>query len=389
MSKVKDTKSKTYDPTTFKPSELAEAIELFVFLNIKNATEGKSRRGLMIWGPPGIGKSAIAKQVAKKLGMHFIDIRLTQMEPTDLRGIPVPFTDTDGKSRVVWAVPSFLPHDPDDSAIIFMDEIANAPPSVQASCYQLVLDGSLGEYGLPVKSVVMAASNRETDRGSTFKMPLPLQNRFAHVEQTHDFKEWRTYGLNNDMHPTTIGYLSAFENHLFEFDPSSASRGFPTPRSWEAVSDVMNCDVDVREKVIDGIIIGLIGEGIGIQFNNFRKRAIKLPSPHDILDGRITTLPSDQRDDVSMMYALTTALCYEIRKRYLPVAHLPKDAQEKRDITLYMDNFLGFMMNNFKDEMTIMGARQALSVYRITFLTTGMKNWKKFSENYAELILKA
>ena len=205
MAKTVDsnTKSKAYDPTVFKPSELAEAIELFVFLNIKNAQEGKSRRGLMIWGPPGIGKSAIAAQVAKKLGMHFIDIRLTQMEPTDLRGIPIPYTDADGRSQCIWAIPSFLPNNPDDTAIIFMDEIANAPPSVQASCYQLVLDGKLGEYGLPEKCVVMAASNRETDRGSTFKMPLPLQNRFAHVEQTHDFKEWRSYGLNND---SVMGY---------------------------------------------------------------------------------------------------------------------------------------------------------------------------------------
>lgn len=400
--------SNRIDTLTVKPSEAAVAIKHMVGVNLENAKRGKKRRGLFIWGAPGIAKSSVVEQVCDELNFKLIDIRLTQMEPTDLRGIPVPFKTGD-KAMVEWAVPALLPkrdvdadgktssvatiHDdlnPDhvyDGAIILLDELPNAAPSVQAGSYQLVLDGALGEYVVPDNVIVMAAGNRETDKGATFKMPTPLQNRFTHIEMRVDFEDFQTFALQTNFHQAVVGYLTAFKHELFQFEATSASRGFPTPRSWEAVSDILRDDPNIPETVQMALIAGAVGDGIAVKFLEYRKNAASLPAASDILEGKVTELRKGA--DVSLMYALTTALCYELKDRYDGQAQKGAKAEDKKKFVTNVDNFLGFMMKQFQSEMVIMGARTALAIFRIQFDPSGMKNWDEFSDKYQDLILQA
>ncbi len=390
------------DTLTVKPSEAAIAIKHMVTVNMTNAEIGKKRRGLFLWGPPGLGKSSVAEQVADELNLKLIDIRLTQMEPTDLRGIPVPFKSDDGRAFVEWAVPALLPKRDAgkrtctlkdelsgreyDGAIILLDELPNAAPSVQAGSYQLVLDGQLGEYIVPDNVIVMAAGNRDTDKGATFKMPTPLLNRFTHVEVRSDFEDFQTFALQSGFHQAVVGYLTAFKHELFQFEATSASRGFPTPRSWESVSDILRGDPNLPETVQMALIAGAVGDGIAVKFLEYRKNAANLPAASDVLDGKVTELKKGA--DISLMYALTTALCYELKDRFDNQAKTKK-AEDKKKFTTNVDNFLGFMMRQFQSEMVIMGARTALAIFRITFDPNGMKNWDEFSDKYQDLILQA
>ena len=396
------------DSLTLKPSEAAIAIKHMVGVNLENARRGKKRRGLFIWGAPGIAKSSVVEQVCDELNFKLIDIRLTQMEPTDLRGIPVPFKSGE-KAMVEWAVPALLPKrdvdadgkvkrtctlrddlNPDhvyDGAIILLDELPNAAPSVQAGSYQLVLDGALGEYHVPDNVVVMAAGNRETDKGATFKMPTPLQNRFTHIEMRVDFEDFQTFALQTQFHQAVVGYLSAFKHELFQFEATSASRGFPTPRSWEAVSDILRDDPNLPEMVQMGLIAGAVGDGIAVKFLEYRKNAASLPQASDILEGKVTELKKGA--DVSLMYALTTSICYELKDRYDAQNVKGTKADEKKKFVNNVDNVLGFMMRQFQSEMVIMGARTMLAIFRIQFDPSGMKNWDEFSDKYQDLILQA
>lgn len=371
---------------TLKPTEAQIAIKHMVQVNIKAAERGEDRRGLFLWGPPGIGKSSLVRQTAKELDMDVIDIRLTQMEPTDLRGIPVPIRDENNETLVRWAPPALLPRAKDARAIIILDELPNAAPSVQSGAYQLVLDGKLGEYEVPPGCIVMAAGNRETDKGATFKMPTPLMNRFTHVEVRVDFDDWQEHALNRSYHKDVVGYLTAFKHELFEFDPLSASRGFPTPRSWEAVSAILRDDPNLPEQVTLGLVSGAIGEGVAIKFLEYRKNAAQLPNPRDILDGKVKELKSGE---ISLMYALTTSLCYELREAHEAVKRGGGDKKLKEELNKRADNFFGFMMKNFQPELVIMGARTALAIFRIPIDPHNMKNWDEFSERYQDLILKA
>lgn len=390
------------DTLTVKPSEAATAIKHMVKVNLENASRGKKRRGLFIWGAPGIAKSSVVEQVADELNFKLIDIRLTQMEPTDLRGIPVPFKNDKGGANVEWAIPALLPKRAEgsrtcelvdeltgrkyDGAIILLDELPNAAPSVQAGSYQLVLDGALGEYYVPDNVVVMAAGNRETDKGATFKMPTPLQNRFTHIEMRVDFEDFQTFALQTSFHQAVVGYLTAFKHELFQFEATSASRGFPTPRSWESVSDILRGDPNLPETVQMALIAGAVGDGIAVKFLEYRKNAANLPPASDILEGKVSTLNSKE---ISLMYALTTAMCYELKDRFEVASAKGAAAQVKKDFNKNVDNFLGFMMKNFQAEMVIMGSRTALAIFRITFDPNGMKNWDEFSDKYQDLILQA
>ena len=129
---------------------------------------------VMLWGPPGVGKSQMVAQVAERHNVPLIDIRLSQMEPSDLRGIPFR-----AEEHVEWAVPAMLPDAKrhGESGILFLDEITSAPPSVSAAAYQLILDRKLGEYEVPDGWAIIAAGNRQGDRGVTYSMPAPLANR--------------------------------------------------------------------------------------------------------------------------------------------------------------------------------------------------------------------
>ena len=145
-----------------------------------------AKQPVFLWGAPGIGKSEVIDQITESLGNSLmIDMRLALMEPTDLRGYPFRNPET---NQMEWAPPADLPSqelaDQYDFIVLFLDELNSAPPSVQAAAYQLVLNGRIGQYKLPDNVRIVAAGNRETDRGVTYRMPAPLANRFRHLNMT-------------------------------------------------------------------------------------------------------------------------------------------------------------------------------------------------------------
>ena len=208
----------------------------------------KNKRPIFLWGPPGIGKSDIIKQLGTELDAHVIDVRLSLWEPTDIKGIPY-FDSNDNTMR--WAPPSELPTQEMASKhkniILFLDEMNSAAPSVQAAAYQLVLNRRVGTYHLPDNVMLVAAGNRETDKGVTFRMPAPLANRFVHLEMTVDWDDYFDWAVDNKIHQDVVGFLTFSKKDLYDFDPKSSSRAFATPRSWSFVSELLtddDCDND-------------------------------------------------------------------------------------------------------------------------------------------------
>ncbi len=144
----------------------------------------KVQRPLFLWGPPGIGKSELVESITRELGGLMIDLRLGQMEPTDIRGIPFYNKDL---GKMDWAPPVELPDEELASqypiVVLFLDELNSAPASVQSAAYQLILNRRIGKFRLPNNVVMVAAGNRESDKGVTYRMPTPLANRFIHQEE--------------------------------------------------------------------------------------------------------------------------------------------------------------------------------------------------------------
>ncbi|MGD2138303.1 MAG: MoxR family ATPase, partial [Gammaproteobacteria bacterium] len=228
---------------------------------------------VMLWGPPGVGKSQMVAQVAADHGMPVIDIRLSQMEPSDLRGIPF---RVDG--QVEWAVPSMLPdgmrHGP--QGILFLDEITSVPPSVSAAAYQLILDRRLGAYEVPPGWAIFAAGNRQGDRGVTYTMPAPLANRFSHFDVDVNLDDWVAWAYANGIDERLIAFLRFRPDLLFEFDPAHNPVAFPSPRSWEFAHRALQKFGDVRD-LLTGSLQACVGPAAGVELSAFVENLDQLP----------------------------------------------------------------------------------------------------------------
>jgi len=337
----------------------------------------KNKRPIFLWGPPGIGKSDIIKQLGVELDAHVIDVRLSLWEPTDIKGIPYFDSNT---SKMVWAPPSELPDaelaKKHKTIILFMDEMNSAAPSVQAAAYQLILNRRVGTYSLPDNVVMVAAGNRETDKGVTFRMPAPLANRFVHLEMTVDWDDYFDWAVDNKIHQEVVGFLTFSKKDLYDFDPKSSSRSFATPRSWSFVSELLTDD-DVDSDTLTDLVSGSVGEGLALKFMAHRKHASKMPNPTDILSGKVKELKTKE---ISAMYSLTVSLCYELKDS------CEKNAKNWNDQTNY---FFEFMMNNFETELVIMGTKLALSTYKLPLDPDEIKCFDAFHTKYGKYIAQA
>ncbi len=261
---------------------------------------------VFIWGAPGIGKSSIVKQIAKEKDMAFLDLRLSLLDPTDLKGIPFFNAET---QEGVWAKPSFLPSDPDSRGILFLDEINTAPPAVQASAYQLILDRKVGEYELPKGWSIVAAGNRENDRGVVYKMPPPLANRFVHFEMEVDFDDWKAWAYRAGIESAIIGYLAYDKSMLFTFDPTSNEKAFATPRSWEYVDSIVKSGIE-SDLILDSIS-GAVGREAAVGYSSFKKVMKDLPDLQSILEGSLKEI---DEDDPKVLMALAIGLVNAARQ---------------------------------------------------------------------------
>jgi hypothetical protein len=341
----------------------------------------KVKRPVFIWGPPGIGKSETVDDVTTELSGLMIDLRMAQMEPTDIRGIP--FFNKD-LGKMDWAPPIELPDEELASkypiVVLFLDEMNSAPPAVQAAGYQLILNRRIGKYRLPDNVVIVAAGNRDSDKGVTYRMPLPLANRFLHLEMRADFSAWQQWAVNKGIHKDVVGYLSFAKQDLYEFDSKSSSRAFPTPRSWCFVSDLLNDPDDSDIDTMFNLIAGSVGEGLAVKFAAHRKIAGKMPEPTDILSGKVKDL---NVKEISAMYSLTISMCYELKD-----AVVNKKVDSKQ-FHVMAQHFFDYMMKNFETELVVMGAKIALKTYKLPIEPSQLSNFDEFHKKYGKYIVEA
>jgi hypothetical protein len=355
------------DSRTVSPNKAKNALRIAM----------QKKRPIFLWGPPGIGKSDVIAQITDSLpNSHLIDIRLSLWEPTDIKGIP--YFDSN-ISKMVWGAPSELPDEEFasqyDNIVVFFDEMNSAAPAVQAAAYQLILNRRVGQYKLPDNVIIVAAGNREADKGVTYRMPAPLANRFVHLEMAVSFDDWFEWAVNNSIQPDVVGYLQFAKQDLYNFDPKSPSRSFATPRSWSFVSELIEDGLD--ENTTADLVAGAVGEGLAVKFMAHRKVAADMPNPSEVLVGKVKELKTKE---VSAMYSLIVSLCYEL-----------KEAVDKGDKKFddKVNNFLRFAMDNFDTELVVMGIKLALTEYALPIDPDEVECFDEFHERYGKYIKAA
>jgi hypothetical protein len=223
---------------------------------------------VMIWGPPGIGKSSIVAQAAAERGIEVLDLRLSQLAPTDLRGLPVP---ENGVSR--WFPPEFLPRE--GEGILFLDEINMAPPAMQGVAQQLILDRRVGSYRVPDGWLIWAAGNRKADRAAVFDMPSALANRFVHLDVGPDLESFKQWGLAHGVSERILAFLSFRPSLLHRIDPERPA--WPSPRSWTMANALLGAELAIAPAV---------GDPAAGEFLAFNEVYANLPDLGVILEGK-------------------------------------------------------------------------------------------------------
>lgn len=283
-------------------------------------------------------------------------------------------------------------------AIVAFEELNSAPLSTQQAAYQFILDRRVGEYVVPDDVQLIAMGNLMSDKGITYVQPLPLANRFVHLEMKMVFTEWQEWAMESQVDPLVVGYLSNNKGALHVFKPGSASRGFQTPRSWEFVSDILKgAELSARmgqpvpRSILAANICGAIGDGEGAKFVEFMKVHDKLPAIEDILTGQVTELNSEFRNNPSVGFSLVVSLCYQLRYENTELVEAGiAGNSEKPDRVEWCKRFntvIEFWLKNLQAEICVMAMKTSISVHNLPL--TNRKHIpaiKTFSDRYGDVI---
>jgi len=210
-------------------------------------------------------------------------------------------------------------------------------------------------------------------------MPMPLANRFIHLEMKPDFASWQNWAVDKKIHKDVVGYLSFAKQDLYDFDSKSSSRAFATPRSWCFVSDLL-VDDDMDTDTQFNLISGAIGEGLAVKFAAHRRLSGRMPQPSDILSGKVKDL---EVKEVSAMYSLAISMCYELKEA---IDNKTVDMKKFHEMA---DNFFAYIMNNFEIELVVVSAKIALKTYKLPIEPSQLKNFDDFHKKFGKYIVEA
>lgn len=340
---------------------------------IKSNTPFKRFPSVMLWGPPGVGKSQGIRQVAEVISektdkrVEITDVRLLLFNPVDLRGIP---TSNEDKTLAVWLKPKIFQMDESSDVvnILFLDEISAAPQSVQAAAYQITLDRTVGEHKLPDNCIVVAAGNRVTDRSVAYTMPKALANRLCHIEIIGDYKSWHKWAVGAGVNSTVLGFLDYNPTMLMSFDASSDRLAFPTPRSWEMVSNILNHVSENLNEVMP-LVAGCVGDGAAYELLAWCEVYSKIPQVESIFAGTEKNIPVRPET----LFALSSEI--------VSYAYSHTTKEEIKNVVEYVSK-LSYEFKNriFEDLLQIKAIRETLSniyIYDDWFARTG-KYWEDY-----------
>jgi len=282
----------------------------------------ETKTPIFIWGGTGIGKSDTIKQTARELAekekldftentqdskaFGFLDIRISQLEPSDLRGLPV----QDLKSGTTkWLIPSWLPQDEKSKGLIFFDELNLSPPSIQAVAYQLILDRRIGDYELPKGWVIVSAGNRIEDKCSVFEMSSALCNRFLHATlRSPSVEDWTKWAVEKNIDGRIISFLNWKPTSFNRADEKNKDKAFPTPRSWAFCSRLIDGRND--NQVVNRLTASAVGEGTALEFTAFMKLQTKIDFDSILKNPKqIKSI-----DEIDLKYVLLGTIAEKYRK---------------------------------------------------------------------------
>ncbi|MBY0505015.1 MAG: AAA family ATPase [Bryobacteraceae bacterium] len=219
-------------------------------------------RPVFVWGPPGVGKSALVQRFAHEVGLDCVSLLGSQLAPEDLIGVP---QITNGVSR--FCPPSMIARE--KPYCLFLDELNACSPEVQKAFYSLIHERRIGEFVLPPGSVVIGAGNRAQDAAIVKPMSSALINRMIHVHLKVSHRDWLAWAEESEVHPLVLDYIRTRPDHLWQ-QPPKHEETFSSPRSWHMLSDVLKEYAEPHaDETIAALAFGCVSPEHAGQFKTF------------------------------------------------------------------------------------------------------------------------
>jgi hypothetical protein len=221
------------------------------------------KRASMLWGTRGVGKSSIVRQVADHFAVPLIDLRLTTIEPVDIRGAI--YAD-EVLSKTVWFPPEFLPASDVPEGILFLDELTAADQRLQISAYSLILDRRVGNYRLPDGWQIIAAGNASFHGAVSHDMGTALADRMFHFNVQTVIESFLGHAVERGFAPEVMAYLKVRPDKLDDTASQLANDYLigASPRGWEDVSNVLKSGLSESGKRL--FVQGRIGAANAAEF---------------------------------------------------------------------------------------------------------------------------
>lgn len=277
----------------------------------------KSGVAVLLRGHPGVGKSSLAADVARLLGLPIIDIRLAQRDPAELAGVCFP----DHERQVLRQFPPEWVRDAcDRPSLVFLDEINAAVTRLhQAAAYQIVLERRVGPFVFHPDTRVMAAGNLEEDNAIVSSLSSALCNRFAHIVLAADHRDWLDWAAGAGIHEAIQGYIALHGGEALY--ANSGDVAFPTPRSWEMASKLF-CAAD--EELRKGAVSTCVGTEAAERLFNYLRIYRQVRPERILLKGEIPDFSTGKKAEPSFVsaavFSVAAWLCQhpELPKGALP-----------------------------------------------------------------------
>ncbi|MDX1931405.1 MAG: AAA family ATPase [Capsulimonadales bacterium] len=276
-----------------------------------------ARVPLLLWGPPGIGKSALVTSWARRRGLPCWTVIASLREPADFGGLPLITHGGDGEASVTFAPPRFAQEAARDGGVIFLDELTTAPPAVQAALLRAVVDRAFGDLQMdPDKVTILAAANPPEYAAGGWDLAAPLANRFLHQTFLPDAGEWvesfagywgqpprlsfNGRGVSEtawaDARSLVSTFLRSRPRLLLALPAEESRRGgaWPSPRSWDYASRILAGNRGRLSEILP-LLSGCVGEGAAVEFCHWL-REMDLPDPDELLASPKSYIHPDRAD---------------------------------------------------------------------------------------------
>lgn len=292
----------------------------------------------MLHGSPGVGKTQIVAQLADEIGAELFDLRLTTIEPQDLRGLP--YFDHE-RQTTVWYRPEDLPNQPESPAILFLDELTSAAPTLQPTVYGLLQERRVGRHRLPDSVFLVAAGNLVEDGAVAYEMGTGLSDRLVHLHVQAAAQDWiDRYAVPRGLHPTVIAFIRTRPDLLETTDQALAQGHLIacSPRSWERVSQIMTMGADRHLRQI--MVAGTVGLAVATEFALIADDIAATVVVRDMIEARgrnrLSLYPETMHGLHALVYGLVGALDAETAPEVIEImAGLRTLAEKRRDVAAY------------------------------------------------------